>query len=91
MLGWLQAGARQGEVVVGMRPFLPLGSCGLERYHVWDGLGEEVEEGAHQGVTLFTKPRGLVRKDKSLGTCAETATQFPLHVCTLRSTKESSY
>lgn len=76
---------------MGTRPFLRLGNCGLECYHVWDGLGEEMEEDAHQGVTLFTKPRGLIRKDESLGTCAETAAQSFPYVCTLRSTKESSY
>lgn len=40
---------------------------------VHDGRGEEVKEGTHQGVTLFTKPRG-----RFLSPCAGTAAQrFP--------------
>lgn len=40
---------------------------------VRDGLREEVKEGTHQEVMLFTKPRGIAeKKGKSLSTCAET-------------------
>lgn len=33
---------------------------------VYDDLREEVKEGTHQGVTSFTKPRGIAEKKTSL-------------------------
>lgn len=60
---------------------------------VCGGLREEVEEGTHQGVTLFTKPGGTAeKKDKSLGTSAETAAQrFPYACAPFGPAKEHAY
>lgn len=33
---------------------------------VRDGLKEEVQEGTHEGMPLFTKPRGIAEKKASL-------------------------